>query len=104
MTDAPHQADSTTILRMRMGEFWSGDLGLTLVSISLVILVFVITPLREAGLPGRLFFDLLVLALMVSGALVVKQHRAAAAITIAILLISAAVLGFGRVYPTPFLR
>ncbi|MGB8672750.1 MAG: ion channel [Candidatus Acidiferrales bacterium] len=104
MTDGPHPADSTTILRMRMGEFWSGDLGLTLVSISLVILVFVLTPLREAGLHGRLFFDLLVLALMVSGALVVKQHRAAAAITIAVVLISAAVLGFGRVYPTPFLH
>ena len=36
-----------------MSEFWSGDLGLTLVTLSLILLIFVITPLREAGLPGR---------------------------------------------------
>lgn len=45
-------------LHMHMSEFWSGDLGLTLVTISLAVLIFVITPLREAGLPGRVFFDL----------------------------------------------
>ena len=60
-----------------MSEFWSGDLGLTLVTLSLVILIFVITPLREGGLPGRLFFDILMLSLMVYGTLSVRQSRTA---------------------------
>ncbi len=34
-----------TFLDLQMSEFWSGDLGLTLVTISLVVLVFIITPL-----------------------------------------------------------
>jgi len=29
----------------QIGEFWSGDLGLTLITISLILLVFIITPL-----------------------------------------------------------
>ena len=32
---------------LHMSEFWSGDIGLTLVTLSLVVLVFVITPLRQ---------------------------------------------------------
>ena len=39
-----------------MSEFWSGDLGLTLVTISVAMLIFVITPLREAGLARSDFF------------------------------------------------
>ena len=57
-------------LRLDMSEFWSGDLGLTLVTISVTILIFVITPLRDAGLRGRLFFDVVVEVLMIYGAIV----------------------------------
>jgi hypothetical protein len=39
-----------TMLRLDISEFWSGDLGLTLVTISVTILIFVVTPLRDAGL------------------------------------------------------
>lgn len=87
-----------------MSEFWSGDLGLTLITISLVVLIFVITPLREAGVQGRLFFDLIIVTLMVYGALVVKQGRVAKLLVIAVVLGTAAVLNFGRFYPSPFLH
>jgi hypothetical protein len=93
----------TAALNLHMSEFWSGDLGLTLVTISLVVLIFVITPLREAGLPGRFFFDLIMVTLMISGSLAVDQTRIATALIVAIVLLSAAVLGIGRLHPTPFL-
>jgi hypothetical protein len=92
------------VLNMHMSEFWSGDLGLTLVTISLVVLIFVITPLREAGLPGRFFFDIIMVTLMISGALAVNQSRIATAFVIIIVLAGAAVLGAGRIHPTPFLH
>jgi hypothetical protein len=92
------------VLNMHMSEFWSGDLGLTLVTISLVVLIFVITPLREAGLPGRFFFDLIMVTLMISGSLAINQSRTATAFVVAIVLLSAVVLGTGRLHPTPFLH
>lgn len=71
------------VLNMHMSEFWSGDLGLTLVTISLVVLILVITPLREAGLPGRFFFDIIMVTLMISGALAVNEsHIATAAVAL----------------------
>jgi hypothetical protein len=70
----------------------------------LAVIIFVITPLREAGLPGRLFFDLVVVTLMIFGALVVDQSRMAKAFAVAVVLVSATVLATSRVHPTPFLR
>jgi hypothetical protein len=87
-----------------VSEFWSGDLGLTLVTLSLIILIFVITPLREAGLPGRLFLDLLMLTLMVYGTLSVRQSRVATAFVITTLFICATILGIARIHPTLFLH
>jgi hypothetical protein len=87
-----------------MSNFWSADLGLTLVTISLVILIFVVTPLRESGIPGRLLLDLVVVTLMIFGALVVNQSRMAKAFAIAVVVISAVVLGIGRIHPTRFLH
>jgi hypothetical protein len=87
-----------------MSEFWSGDLGLTLVTLSLILLIFVITPLREAGLPGRLFLDLLMLTLMIFGTLSVRQSRVATAFVIATVFVCATILGIARIYPTPFLH
>jgi Ion channel len=86
---------------LHMSEFWSGDIGLTLVTLSLVVLVFVITPLRQAGLPGRLFFDLLMVSLMIFGALTVEQRRLITILIIAFVLVSAVFLGLARLYPTP---
>jgi voltage-gated potassium channel len=92
------------VLHMNMSEFWSGDLGLTLVTLSLVFLIFFITPLREAGFHGRLFLDLIMITLMIMGALTVRQSRIATAVVIGIVLTSAAVLLAGRLHPTPFLH
>jgi hypothetical protein len=89
---------------MQMSEFWSGDLGLTLITISLVVLIFVITPLREAGLRRRLFFDLVILTLMIYGVLVVKQGRVTKVLVVAVVLGTAVVLTLGRLFPTPFLH
>jgi|SRR5215475_2386333 len=38
-------------------EFWSGPLGLTLVTVSLAVFIFLIIPMQRAGLPARLVFD-----------------------------------------------
>jgi voltage-gated potassium channel len=103
MTDSP-QHSRGMMMKLHMSEFWSGDLGLTLITISLVVLLFVVTPLREAGLPGRLFFDLVIIALMIFGALKVNQSRIATVSTIAVVLISAVVVFSGRLYPTPWLH
>jgi hypothetical protein len=89
---------------MHISEFWSGDLGLTLVSISLVILIFVIFPLRQDGLSGRFFFDLVMVTLMISGALVVKQSRTATIATVALVIIGAGELAASRIFPVPLLR
>ena len=103
MTTHPHPTPRPA-LHLHISEFWSGDLGLTLVTISLAVLIFVITPLREAGLPGRLFFDLVVLVLMVFAALSIKQSRSAKVFAIALVLLCALVLAAGRLHPTPFLQ
>ncbi|MGB7436908.1 MAG: potassium channel family protein [Candidatus Acidiferrum sp.] len=89
---------------MQMSEFWSGDLGLTLVSISLGILIFIIFPLRQDGLSGRFFFDLVMVTLMVSGALVVKQHRIATIATVALVIIGVCELAASRIFPSPLLH
>lgn len=89
---------------LRMSEFWSGDLGLTLVTISLLALVFIITPLREAGLPGRLFFDLIIVSLMIFGVLATGQSRLAKFSVITFVLITAAFLALARFHPSPWLQ
>jgi hypothetical protein len=87
-----------------MTEFWSGDLGLTLVTIALIVFLFVIIPVKEAGLIGRLVFDLVMVVLMIFGALTVDQSRVTTALTIVFVLINGALLLSGRLHPTPFLH
>jgi hypothetical protein len=94
----------SAVLNMHMSEFWSGDLGLTLTTISLLVLLFVITPLREAGLPARLVFDLIMVTLMISGSLAVNQSHAATALVVVVVFADGAILGAGRLHPTPFLH
>jgi len=98
---APSRENS---LHLHMSEFWSGDIGLTLVTLSLIVLVFVITPLRESGLPGRLFFDLIMASLMIFGVLAVEQRRLTTILVVAFVLVSAVFLGLGRLYPTPLMH
>ncbi len=94
----------TAILHMNMSEFWSGDLGLTLVSISLGVLIFVIFPMRQIGLSGRFFLDVVMVTLMISGALVVQQKRIVTIVTVAIVVMGGCGLWAARLYPSPFLR
>jgi Ion channel len=91
-------------LHLEISEFWSGDLGLTLVTISLVVLVFIITPLREAALPGRFLFDLIIVSLMIFGILATEQSRLAKFSVIAFVLITGAFLWIARFHPTPTLQ
>jgi voltage-gated potassium channel Kch len=102
MSDSSHPS-RTAILHMNMSEFWSGDLGLTLVSISLGILVFVIFPLRQAGLSGRFFIDVVMVTLMVSGALVMNQSRLLTGVTVGIVVLGACILWASRLYPSSLL-
>jgi hypothetical protein len=88
------------VLRLGMTNFWSGDLGLTLISISLVFLVFVVVPTREAGIPGRIFFDSAIFVLMALAALAAKQSRLETSFMIAMVLSTAIFLVYGRLHPT----
>jgi hypothetical protein len=103
VTSDPNQPHRN-ILRLNMSEFWSGDLGLTLVTISVTILIFVISPLREAGLSGRIFFDVLVVTLMVYGAVVTNPSPGFRAFVLVCVVSTAVILAAGRLHPTPFLH
>ena len=103
MTSEEHPKDSAG-LRESIGKFWAGDLGLTLVTAAVAVLVFVVTPLREAGVPGRVFVDLVVLALMASGAVAVKQSRLSKVFLVVAGGVCGAVLAAGRLHSTPLLH
>jgi hypothetical protein len=98
------QVSERSVLRLNISEFWSGDLGLTLVTISLVLLVFVITPLREAGVAGRAVIELIIMALMVFGAIAVRQGRVDTILVISLISVTAVVLAVGRLHPLLFLH
>src|SRR5271154_1494569 len=101
MTSSAHESHRA-FLQMPMTEFWSGDLGLTLITISLVLQIFLVTPLREAAIGGRFFFGFVTLVLMILGALVVEQKRIVTILIIAIVLCTAAFLIFARLHPSAF--
>jgi len=94
----------TALFRIKRGAFWSGDLGLTLITISLCVLVFIITPMREAGVSGRILVDLLMMALMLFAAIAVKQTRFDTILAITLISVTAVLLGAARLYPTPLLH
>lgn len=95
---------SRFFVRIKLGEFWSGDLGLTLVTISLILVVFVITPMREAGVPGRAVLDLIIMALMLFAAFAVSQNRIDTIAVSALVALTGIVLAVGRLHATPLLH
>src|SRR5579862_7039133 len=103
MANSPRPSRSA-VFHMEMTEFWSGDLGLTLISVSLSVLIFLIFPLRRAGVLGHFFFDLIMVILMVSGTLAVERGRLVTAAVVGVVLASAMLLWVSRVYPTPLLQ
>jgi Ion channel len=103
MANSPRPSRSA-VFHMEMTEFWSGDLGLTLISVSLSVLIFLIFPLRRAGVLGHFFFDLIMVILMVSGTLAVERGRLVTAAVVGVVLASAVLLWVSRVYPAPLLQ
>jgi Ion channel len=91
-------------VKIKLGEFWSGDLGLTLVTISLVLLVFVITPMRETGVSGRAVLDCIILVLMLLAAFSIGQSRIDTIAVSAFVVVTGIVLGVARLHPTPLLH
>ena len=89
---------------IKLGEFWSGDLGLTLLTVSLVLQVFVVTPLREAGVPWRAVLDAIIMALMLYAAIAVRQSRIDTIAVSSIVVMTAIALVVGRFHPTLLLH
>jgi hypothetical protein len=86
--------------RLYVGEFWRGDLGLTLLSISFVMEIFIITPMREVGVPGRIFFNVIVGVLMISAALTGSKSLVWKTILISSALVTGLVLMVSRMNPS----
>jgi hypothetical protein len=84
--------------------FWSGNLGLTLIMVSLIIVIFVVTPLQEAGVRERYVVDVIIFVLMVSGLLSVEKNRTAAVPVLIFLVLDATFIAAGRLHPTPGLH
>lgn len=103
MTTSHHDA-KIFLLQIESSEFWSGDLGLTLITISLAVLIFVILPLAEVGLAGRFVLDLVWVGLMVSGALSIGTNRVTTTLAIIVLLTTFIVLWASLAHRTPFLE
>jgi Ion channel len=91
-------------LHLDKSEFWSGDLGLTLITITLLVFIFVILPMEEAGLPGRIALDIVLLLLMVAGALKIEERRVTTIFAISVALVAAIVLWIALLHPTPPIR
>ncbi len=89
---------------IKRGGFWSDDMGLTLITISLSVLVFVIIPMRKAGVSGRLVLELIIMALMMFGAIASQQNRIETRLAITLIAATAVVLGTARLQPTPLLH
>jgi Ion channel len=83
----------------RLSQFWAGDEGLTLLSIVLVVSIFVVVPLQESGSRSWWILDIVLSALMVSGALAVKKSRILTTLAILITVAAVAVRWMVRVVP-----
>lgn len=104
MQDSLTMQPRVNFLRVQMGDFWSGDLGLTLLTLSVAALVFIITPLREVGVSGRVVLDVIILALMVFAALALKDYRITTIVGVTFISVTAVFLGVARLHPTPLLH
>jgi len=91
-------------LRLEASEFWSGDVGLTLITVSLTIFTFLILPLADGGLLGRFVLDVVLATLMVSGALRIGTNRVTTTLAIVVLLAALVVLWVSLMHATPFLQ
>ena len=91
-------------LRFEASEFWSGDVGLTLITVSLTMSTFLILPLADGGLLGRFVHDVVLATLMVAGALRIGTNRVTTTLAIVVLLAALLVLWISLMHATPFLQ
>lgn len=90
------------VLRMvDTSEFWSGDLGLTLITISLVALIFGVFPMHQYAVLGRAVLDLVIVALMMFGAVSVDRSKWFTGLVVVAVTASTVLLIAGRLHPTP---
>jgi len=73
-------------LRFEASEFCSGDVGLTLITVSLTMSTFLILPLADGGLLGRFVHDVVLATLMVAGALRIGTNRVTTTLAIVVSL------------------
>jgi Ion channel len=93
-----------TLRPVDRSEFWSGDLGLTLITITLVALIFVVMPLREYALAGRVALDVVIVTLMMFGAVSVDRSRMFTGLVVVAVVASTLAVIAGRLHPTPALQ
>lgn len=92
------------LLQFEGSQFWSGDLGLTLITISLALFIFVIVPLQEEGLPARFVLGLILLVLMASGVLSFGRKHVDTLFAILVLTLALIALWVSLVHPTIFFQ
>jgi hypothetical protein len=86
----------TSFFKQRLIQFWAGDEGLTLFSIALGLSIFVVSPLHEAAIHGRMILDIVIAALMISGALVLRKGRITTPLVILVTVAAVAVQWIGH--------
>lgn len=91
-------------LQFEPSEFWSGDVGLTFITVALTIFTFLVVPLAEGGLLGRFILDVFLATLMVSGALKVGTNRVTTTLAIVVLLVALIAVWVSLIFSTPFLQ
>lgn len=101
---ASHNEVKSFRLQFDSSEFWSGDVGLTLITIALTVFTFLIFPLAEVGLLGRFVLDVFLVTLMVSGALRIGTNRVTTTLAVVVLLAAVIVLWVSWVFSTLFLQ
>ena len=85
-------------------SFWSGQLGLTLVTASLVVFIFLIVPMQKAGLPARMVFDVVIVTLMIWGVMDVSEDRMTMTVAILAVIATVVVLWITVEHPTAALH
>ena len=85
----------TALFRIKGGEFWSGDLGLTLIRFHCAFLFSSSLRCAKPASRAESLVDLLMMVLMVFAAIAVKQTRFDTILVIVLVLVTAALLGSG---------
>lgn len=89
--------------RVHLSRFWSTDRSLTVFLILLLVIVFVLHPLGDLGLLGRLWIGLVFSFLLVSGVAAVAQSGAMLPLATGLALLAVGAVWAEHVAPRPAL-